>query len=230
MQEPLLQSHGGSAEEPKVPAGVTLASHPIDVVREQFQRWWSTTTDKRYLRSEMTLRYRWSSFLPLVAFASFAVDVTAAIGGTTSWMQPACDIVLLLILCIASSRSDLRATLCVDYFWVALFLIGLQSGMQHTPVNYLVMVVFLRLCGFHTSVAPAVCIACIKSVLDCGSLAEGFPVTVATAFVAAGSMGSEFSLASLYLELHRERECNALLLDGATDGFGVVDSSTGRVL
>eukprot|EP00971_Amphidinium_carterae_P139082 2756306-Amphidinium_carterae.1 len=43
-------------------------------------------------------------------------------------------------------------------------------------------------------------------------------------------MLSEFCTASLFLELLRELECNQLLLDGVTDGFGVVDSETGKLV
>eukprot|EP00971_Amphidinium_carterae_P086611 1714067-Amphidinium_carterae.1 len=69
--------------------------------------------------------------------------------------------------------------------------------------------------------------ACVLQVLRNDTLYDGLGVVMMTVSIGAAVACFEYSAAKLFLELHRQHECNQLLLDGATDGFGVVDSKSG---
>eukprot|EP00971_Amphidinium_carterae_P112261 2223740-Amphidinium_carterae.1 len=165
----------------------------------------------------------------------------------TSWMWVLIEASVFPVICIATRCIDLRGTLYVDFFLALVYIAGglivLGDGLHqpvaegsdldladhytsclNTPLFYPFLVVIATFLGLHSSVVPLIFAACLVAVLRYGSMTDGLPTILLTAVFGCGSMTFEFAVASLFRELHTELECNQLLLDGATDGFGVVDS------
>eukprot|EP00971_Amphidinium_carterae_P037045 727957-Amphidinium_carterae.1 len=215
--------------------------------RAHLLSWWSTTTDRRFLEAEVHFRHRWPWLLPMGGLLMMCGDFSAALarGNLTSWLWVPIDALVFLVACIATRYRDLRGTLYVDFFVTLVFITGglilLGDGMQpkdiegvttclYSPMFYPFLVVLTMFLGFHSSVLPLIFAACAVAVLRSGNMSDGVNILVVTAALMLGCIGFEHSVASLFRELHTELECNQLLLDGATDGFGMVDSQSSELV
>jgi len=229
------------------PMHVDLLS-PIRVVQRQIWMWWDTTSDPKFLQSDVSLRRRWWWLLPCMALLTLATDCSSALVGHGTWSWVAVDGVFVVAAMAFSSSQALIGKLYVDSVLTAGFIIGAwctpQSGTYATgaghdsdymscfsgPFGYLLMMVFTHFVGLHTVVLPFICLSCMATVLTTLTLAEAIPMLFLSVSTAAGCCSFEFAVAYLYRELQSQLECNRLLLDTATDGFGVVDSEDGLLV
>eukprot|EP00971_Amphidinium_carterae_P239079 4745901-Amphidinium_carterae.1 len=169
------------------------------------------------------------------------IDFSNAVarGDVGSWVWVPLDIIVFMVMCIATRYRDIRGTLYVDFFFIAIFLCGgltffdasMQQGSDdesdysaehymsclYSPLLYPLLIVFTTFAGLHSSVVPFIFTACVITVLRSGNMVDGLPTILFTTAVAFGSMSFEFAAAYLFRELHTELECNQRLLDGATD-------------
>eukprot|EP00403_Amphidinium_massartii_P005210 CAMPEP_0178384034 /NCGR_PEP_ID=MMETSP0689_2-20121128/7307_1 /TAXON_ID=160604 /ORGANISM="Amphidinium massartii, Strain CS-259" /LENGTH=696 /DNA_ID=CAMNT_0020004269 /DNA_START=95 /DNA_END=2186 /DNA_ORIENTATION=+ len=216
---------------------------------EWLSQWWQLTTDDQFLRCRISRRPSLKTTLPLFAFVYLASDAATLLAGDNpSWWLIA-DSVCFLAACAYRLSSIPTESLLVDVAAVALvtIVIGIQEvdnaltvvyqptlGLDWIPIYQL----FAALAGLHGLVAvwlwwlSAVWLAvlCLPGMRAGVSPGDYLQDIVFTSLIAAASMCIEFAMASLYHEWQAQLRCNQKLLEGATDGFGVVDCITGFVL
>eukprot|EP00403_Amphidinium_massartii_P034941 CAMPEP_0178450490 /NCGR_PEP_ID=MMETSP0689_2-20121128/43153_1 /TAXON_ID=160604 /ORGANISM="Amphidinium massartii, Strain CS-259" /LENGTH=701 /DNA_ID=CAMNT_0020075961 /DNA_START=57 /DNA_END=2163 /DNA_ORIENTATION=- len=214
------------------------------VVKGAIRYWWDTTTNRSFLTSKISRRASWRVTFPLVCFFFFLLDIIGVFVGDSKaaarWMvidgcffavatkfafSPAAtstlmpDAVLAFVLsivccCVDVSSSDVEVN-CASFgpFWL----------------SYGMMVSFFL--GFHGLLTVWLWILgavnCLTSSLDRSICVQ---VMADSAVIGCGCLIMEFTIASLYQKLQMELDCNQRLLDSATDGFGIVDSLTGKIV
>eukprot|EP00971_Amphidinium_carterae_P239959 4763657-Amphidinium_carterae.1 len=163
----------------------------------------------------------------------------------------ATDILMIVVAFTLSSRKSFVGTLYMDFLIGGGFMIQCclsldseQIGVLHedgnqsvslgtcfwSPFGNLLAFVGLVLVGIHTFVAPFVLLPGVIVVLTRASTAELLPYLGLGIILWTISMQFEYATAYLFRQLQAELACNQRLLDGATDGFGVVDSEHGVVV
>eukprot|EP00971_Amphidinium_carterae_P060604 1199491-Amphidinium_carterae.1 len=252
MQEPLLSdtTQCGDAKRDVRERAEGWAN--ADMLAEPLRKWWSVTTDERYVNSEICFRQRWPWLLPMWGLMFLVMDIFVAVDDqqVSGWIVS--DFCFLLVACMISTHHrKLRRTIHIDFVLIVLLLVasfmlppgpGARGGGGGSPdadstdnslqilygiMFYPLLVVSATYTGFHAAVSPLIVVACMVAVLSSGNMRDGLPVLLLTVCTAAGWVCLEYSAASLFRKLHTQLECNQLLLDGATDGFGVVDSERG---
>eukprot|EP00971_Amphidinium_carterae_P189630 3763864-Amphidinium_carterae.1 len=103
MEEPLLKDVGSakcSSSEFQLTGCPVLAVGWHTAFRRLFWTWWSTTTDKRFLESEINFRHRWPWLLPVMLLLSTSIDLSNAVahGDLTSWEWVPIDVMMFLIM------------------------------------------------------------------------------------------------------------------------------------
>eukprot|EP00971_Amphidinium_carterae_P186218 3696479-Amphidinium_carterae.1 len=75
MREPLFNRADQDALESADASTLHARTHAwLCMLRRLVQHWWVTTTDKRYLQSELGFRHRWPWLLPLFSLMWLMVD------------------------------------------------------------------------------------------------------------------------------------------------------------
>jgi len=167
------------------------------------------------------------------------VDFTGYVQGEGAWWWPMADVPYILGACGGLSYIGTHS-LKLDLVMTAVMTgSALSSYLSNQDIQFILAyfpcvmgcLVFL---GVHSLANVWLWMESVAWCLSMSPLSEvpdwQWLTLTTTTLIAAGSVALEFTVASLYQEWQRQLHCNEKLLDGATDGFGVVDRLTGVVL
>jgi len=217
------------------------------------RHWWHVTTDADYLQSRISRRQSWKASLNIIVLIGFAVDFASAARGECEWWWPVADLPNLVVAgCYSVShiRSD---NLCVDCLVTAILVCGVgacyasytsqdfpdqQADNSTSQLGFGWLPGIMAVAGFLGVHSLSVITLWVVSVLWClavtlpttASVLEFWQPILTTTSICFASVGMEFTVALLFREWQRQLRCTENLLEGATDGFGAVDCSSGVIL
>eukprot|EP00403_Amphidinium_massartii_P005380 CAMPEP_0178382440 /NCGR_PEP_ID=MMETSP0689_2-20121128/6493_1 /TAXON_ID=160604 /ORGANISM="Amphidinium massartii, Strain CS-259" /LENGTH=628 /DNA_ID=CAMNT_0020002641 /DNA_START=143 /DNA_END=2026 /DNA_ORIENTATION=- len=196
----------------------------------------------------MSRRSSWKTLLPAIALLNLVMDVMSSLLGAGELWWTLGDLPFTFVACAYALAPIGSDCLLVDLVLVLLigsanytdFLAAMEKdvelGESSTCRGVMATMWFptLLCCSFFAGVHSlgiftlwVLSMACCMVVSNSAMANE---MMVSISLLAAGCMALEFIIALLYCEWQSQRQCNQRILDGATDGFGVVDCQSGLVL